>query len=525
MPPLPSFYFTLFKKFQVVNHVPAGSAHGSGSPSGGYDLKNPAATFGSSNRGALLGASTTPSDSPLWAVLNAKAMGLASVVVGGTTWPAMPVFATPAWNDFQLSAPAPKLVQTFADWITAGKINDIPNGVLATRPPTLTTGLDAGVELFVCSMPGDDGIRPGAVPANYWATSLIFLVDPATGNIATPTELAGSSEYFLTAAIGNRGNAPAGQYISGGIVSEAAGWVMVWNSGMSPAVQLPSLSNLDVNSTNGVYNIYFLRAGNYDVVGFRLNVQTVFDGLVAAITASGMDLGGLTPAQWVHAQGAHLCAKVLVRKAGESWPALGDTPITNRRLAQKNLAPFAVDVAVVDPNPNIIWKNFVVGDVIQRIAGKGFDDRMGVHTLTIEGKLVDGFTRLLLAIPERSFKRWFNEDRLRGLKLLNEKEAKAARPPFPECVVLAFPADARSFEVPPLGEEFLALSIGAEYNPKRLKPGRLGDLTVVQKTAAPRVDPQKGRFTLEQVTVGGFTVRFEAYDSRELLNPKWRFKE
>jgi len=44
---------------------------------------------------------------------------------------------------------------------------------------------------------------------------------------------------------------------------------------MSPGVQLPALSNLDVNSNNGVYGVYFLRAGEYDVVGFRLAVQTV----------------------------------------------------------------------------------------------------------------------------------------------------------------------------------------------------------------------------------------------------------
>jgi hypothetical protein len=71
--PNPSYYFTLFKKFQVINHVPEATFHGSASPPGGFDLRNPNAAFGSSpNKGPFLGATTNPADSPLWAVLNAK---------------------------------------------------------------------------------------------------------------------------------------------------------------------------------------------------------------------------------------------------------------------------------------------------------------------------------------------------------------------------------------------------------------------------------------------------------------------
>lgn len=354
--PNPSYYFTLFKKFQVINNVPTGTSHGSMTPTGGFDLKNPNSVFGNSNRGPLLGATTNPADSPLWALLNAKATGASSVTVGGINWPAMPVRSPPAWNDFQVSAPAPKLVEVFGNWITAGKVNDVPNGVIGTMPPPISGGLDPGVALFVCSVAGDNGIRPGTVPPDFWNSSLIFLVDPANGNTVTPSELSAYSEYYLTAVIGNRGNTDGGRYLSSpGVKIEAAGWVMVWNTGMSPAVQLPALSNLDVNSTNVIYEVYFLKSRQYEVVGFRLNVQTVFDGLVKAIGESGIDLGGLTPEQWVHAQGAHLCAKVLVRREDESWPSLGDTPFTNRRLAQKNLAPFAIDLAVVDPDPHIIW--------------------------------------------------------------------------------------------------------------------------------------------------------------------------
>src|SRR5437660_767198 len=152
--PNPSYYFTLFKKFQVLDHVPSKTVHGSAVPTGGFDLKNPNVVFGNSNRGALLGATTTPADSPLWAILNSRSLGnpaFTPVNVGGVAWPTMPPGTPSSWTDFQINAPAPKLVQVFADWIAAGKTNDVPNGVLATIPPTITSGLNAGVSLFACS--------------------------------------------------------------------------------------------------------------------------------------------------------------------------------------------------------------------------------------------------------------------------------------------------------------------------------------------------------------------------------------
>jgi len=517
MPANPSYYFTLFKKFQVLNHVASNSVHGSANPTAGFDLRNAAAAFGNSNRGALLGASANPADSPLWAILNAKATGGAPPVIGGTQWPIMPLGTPVSWTDFQVNAPAPKLVQVFADWIQAGKVNDVPNGVLGTMPPPIAGALDPGVVLFACSMPGDDGVRPGNVPPDYWATSLIFLVDPATGNSVFPGQLSAASDYYLAAVIGNRGNAHGGRYMSPAAVGlEAAGWVMVWNAGTSPSVQLPALSNLDVNSTNGVYGVYFLRSGRYDVVGFRLNVQTVFDGLVAAVAASGMDLGGLTAAEWVHAEGAHLCAKVLVRTENESWPALGDTPLTNRRLAQKNLAPFAADVSVVAPDPNIIWKNFVMGDVIQFLRhASRFDDRLGMHRLTIRAELPEGADQLFLAIPKRTFGRWFRKNSFKGFKAVNVQAIKGVKPPFPEHVVLAVPPKEAAFEIPALGEEFLAMSLGVGYSPRRVKPGPLGRITVTQETQAPKIDRRKRRYDAELVTVGGFTLLLEAVDSRQ----------
>ena len=339
-----SYYFTLFKKFQVINHVPEGTAHGAGL--GGFNLNDPNSVFGNSNIGALLGATTNPADSPLWAILNSRAAGngaFTPVTVGGNNWPTMP--ADPlnqAWMDLQVN-PSPKLVDTFASWISTGKVNDIPADIIATKPAPIGATDPGLISPFVCSMPGDRGIRPDGVPPNYWATSLIFLVDPNTGATVTPATLTGGSEYYLAAVIGNRGAQNSGIYNNPSATGiEATGVVMVWNTMDSPGVQLPALSNMDVSDKNGTYPQYFLNGGQYDVVGFRLNVQTVFDGIVAALTDAvnnGLNLGGMTPEQWVKTQPAHLCAKVGVRLQGGAFPNVSDQPTANARIAKRTWLP------------------------------------------------------------------------------------------------------------------------------------------------------------------------------------------
>ncbi|MCI0413345.1 hypothetical protein L0222_11170 [bacterium] len=525
----PSFYFTLFKKFQVLNHVPSGTVHAAAAPSGGFGLNDPGAAnsvFGQSNRGSLLGASTTPADSPLWAVLNSRAAGnagFAPVNVGGVNWPTMPPGTPLAWQEFQINAPAPKLVDAFASWITAGKIRDIPNGVIASMPADFA-GPDAGVVLFVCSMPGDQGVRPG-VPSNYWATSLIFLVDPATGNTVNPPTLNAGSEYYVAAIIGNRGNTNAGRFINHPPALQAAASVMVWNTLVSPGVQLPSLSNLDLNDTNGIYEQYFLRSGRYDVVGFRMNVQTTFNGIVAALNdavSNGLNLGGLTPEQWVHGQSAHLCVKVVVREQGTSFPNFGDTPDQDRRLAQKNLAPFEINLTSTDPTPNIIWKNFIVGQpLFFRLPDAGR------NTLILETKLQREAFQLYFAIPKENFERFFRkgESKLKGFKqvpytqLAEGKLGERARPFPEEAVILQSNKGENGLEIPPLDDgQFLAMSLGIEYNAKKLKPGPIGEITVVHKTLIPKLVPGTRCFEIEQMVAGGFTFIVTATDHR--LGPK-----
>lgn len=501
----PSYYFTLYQKFQILGHVPYGTYHGGGA--GGFFLANPEAPFGSSKHGTLLDLSNIPDKSPLWAILNSRAMGnpgFASVKLGGILWPTMPDgegSEPPAWADFQVNAPAPGLVQVFADWIIAGKVKDIPYNVIAQMPPPIKR-LTSDIGLFVCSTTGDDGFS--AVPANFWATSLIFLVDPSNGSIVDPGQLHSTDEYYLTAIIGNRSKKPYGQYAdeSGKRVQSQA-WVMAWNSGMGPAFQLPALSNLDIQSTQGNYETYHLKAGSYDVIGFRLNVQTVFDGLVKAIKESDVDLGGLTAEQWVHAKDAHLCAKVMVRREGQFWPSLVDTPFTNRRIAQRNLAPFNIDLSVKDPDPNIYWKNFMIGDTH---ALSGFDDRLGIHTLKLQSRLSRQAFRIYLAMPQSAFTHLKKRNAIRGFEFISDWPEGHPRP-FPDAIILRYQGGGNQLIIPPIGERsYLAMSLGIEYQANQLQPGYLGEVSILQETTVPEFDPMSNHYEIVQSETGGFTI-------------------
>src|SRR5260370_27986148 len=147
MPGQPSYYFTLFKKFQILNHVPAQSpaSHGdAGNPAGGFNLNDPNAPFvGSFSGTPITVGDNNKTHSPLWAILNAHANGTAGfqpvTIVGGaqngTIWPAMPPGSPPAWQEFQQNAPV-KLVDVFGNWIQANGAGDVPNAVISPMPPS-----------------------------------------------------------------------------------------------------------------------------------------------------------------------------------------------------------------------------------------------------------------------------------------------------------------------------------------------------------------------------------------------------
>ncbi len=531
MPGLPSFYFTLFKKLQVVDHAQDGTFHGAAGGGGtGFDLTDPNAPLGvfSATPGVLAPGDTTPADSPLWAVLNSKVTGVpvnitAGPRAGSGPWPTMPLGTPVAWTDFQLNAPSPKLVDVLGTWISSGQINDVPNTAIGTKPPAPIAGpLDPGVSLFVCSVPGDTGVRPGAVPSNFWATSLIFLVDQNTGGTIFPSTLTAGSEYNLVAVIGNRGNTDGGNYLTTpGPGIETSGIVMVWNTVDSPGVELPSLSNLDVTAKNPIYEQYFLKSGQYDVVGFRLNVQTVYDGIIAAVNqaVSGgtLNLGGLTADEWVHAQPAHLCAKVVIRQHGGAFPNFGDTPINNKALAQKNLAPFDINVQDDHLVPNINWKNFIVGQpFFLKLPGAG------ANRLSIETQLPRDAFQFYVGITQDAYDRFFRDDRkggaIKGFKRLSQEELCESKlgdraKPFPHAVVLRWENQANAIELPAFAEKlYLGMSLGIEYNVKKIKPGNIGEINFVHHCLIPRFVPGTKCFEIEDTVAGGFTILVRAND-------------
>ncbi|MFP3556905.1 hypothetical protein SB861_40260 [Paraburkholderia sp. SIMBA_049] len=430
----------------------------------------------------------------------------------------MPPGTPPAWANFQVN-PLVKLVDVFGNWITDGQVNDIPNDVIGTVPPSPIAGpLDPGVSLFVCSMPNDVGIRPDAVPPNYWATSLISLVDPNTGHTVFPQTLTAGSEYYLVGVIGNRGGTDTGNYINPPGV-ETSGIVMVWNTVDSPGVELPSLSNLDVNDTNPIFEQYFLKSASYDIVGFRLNVQTVFDGIIAALNqavAGGLNLGGLTPAQWVHAQPAHLCAKVVIRQQGGAFPNSNDSPITNAHVAQKNLAPFDINIQEVSPNPNIVWKNFIPGQpFFIRLPGAGRNQ------LIMEvPKLPEDAFNFYIGIPTETFHRIFrgHGGGIKGFKVVPQEDLcrsnlGARAKPFPDAVVLQYHGKDNALEFPALLEkQYFGMSLGIEYDVTKIKPGTLGEINLVHRADVPKLTPGTRCFEIEDTIVGGFTILLRAYD-------------
>ena len=532
----PSFYFNLFKKFQVLNHVASQSQHGAippNPPAGGFNLADPNAVngvFGSSDSGNPLTAGDfTPANNPLWAILNARAGGTAAhtliTILGGTQagsqWPVMPPgpINSGAFGEFQTNATV-KLVDVFKTWITNGQVRDIPNNVIASRPPSpIAAPLDAGKALFVCSMPGDTGVRPG-VPPDFWATSLIFLVDPATGNTVNPPTLTAAADYYLVAVIGNRGNTAAGRYLNQTPAVEVSASVMVWNTFLSPGVQLPALSNLDINATNGLYEQYFLRSGEYDIAGFGLNVQTVFNGIIAAINASGVtqaDLGGLTPEAWVLDQPAHLCAKVVIRgeTIGQPFPSFGtDTPDTNRRIAQKNLAPFELTITTTSPNPTIIWKNFIVGQPLFF----RFPQKERKNRLVLRHRLPAEATEVFVAVPPQTFEEFIRKSgRLKGFEVLPEAKlpnvGRYRGKPFPEAVILQHTGKEAAIQLTELEEnQYLGMAVGIKYDMKKLKHGPLGDLQVVHHSVVPVLKPDTLCFDLVDKVVGGFTLQVRAVD-------------
>src|SRR5262249_17637140 len=120
------------------------------------------------------------------------------------------------WLEFNNGSPPP-LFTAFGQWIGSGKPDDSPqNGPLLpptglNNPPPAFPTSPRG-PLFLEGVPKDDGrrVRDGRaqgvplahVPANFWATSQIFLYDEF-GQFQDPMTLNPGLEYYVSAVIGN----------------------------------------------------------------------------------------------------------------------------------------------------------------------------------------------------------------------------------------------------------------------------------------------------------------------------------
>ena len=547
----PSFYYSIFKKLQATcgNDLAYGSGHMAADDdaelSGGFSLQDSADQYGlykhlsphatdysadgvtalDPSMQPLNPASNVPMQNPLYVMLKTSltpggAPGSGPyyfVNVNGQNWPVMPPpdlsglpTNHPEWVDFNSGSPT--LIDAFATWITNEKTDDSPVDAPLTKAALAATVLkpfgfpktsDAFPILFVASMPGDDGRRPGDkgvpavlpdhVPAHYWATSQIFLTYPAgvpghaAGTIAHPASLKSGEEYYVAAIIGNAGNVPTGRVVFPGtnkilVKCEA----QAFNSGFGPATPpLPALANLDVQSTSSIYEQYGLGKERYDVIGFRFNVDAVAAGLTKALSDAGTDLGGLSANEWLNE--GHPCVKVLIT-AGEpqspyapppnALPTFDSNPRAERHAAQRNLAPFFLPTLM--GAKKIGWKNFMVGQI-----------GSGANGLALQHALPSDAFRFYLAIPTKSYERYVTKDGARGFEVVSE----VANKPFPDAVILRQTSAEAVLRVSEHARErFLGMSLGIECDPARLGGRRLSDVSMVQATHDGTI---AGGFTLQ----------------------------
>jgi hypothetical protein len=537
-----SFYFAIFRKFQAIcGGVQQGHVNPDSAPwdqlYGGFSLQStqdPQGIFGqlgpqashypplSSGLRPLNPASIVPADNPLWVMLNTslEPSPPTSVLVNGQTWPVMP---PPPENEFASwlawNAAPTRLIDAFGTWIGNGKVDDAPSDApisyaalaqanLAHWPQTVQ---DPSPILFVASMPGDDGRRhgdhstpdpsPSHVPANFWATSQIFLTYPpgvpghAAGTTATPASLKPGEEYWVAAIIGNAGQGYAGDIIQfNNPKCLLLGDAQCFNTFTSPGTPLPSLDNIDPTDPNPVYEEFALPVWRYDVVGFRFNVDTVFTQLKAALAQlPPAMLGGALPADWLKA--GHPCVKVRVI-AGELAniylpagsvtampPTLDSQPPVDRHIAQHNLAPFNVAEMGLK---KIMWTNFIVAQ-----AGAGWNE------LTLQQALPADAFRFTFAIPRAAWERWIRPRPskggvVRGLEVVTDAPSK----PFPDAVILrqTGPVLIRIADHGHERERFFGMSLGIEGDPAQLRRARDSTVSVVHAA-------QEGG------VVGGFTLQ------------------
>ena len=531
MPGKTSFYYAIFKKLQATARSLNVHVNADNDPQGnfgGFSLESPgnlhgifhglganASQVGLSAGDKPLSGSTDPMKVPLYRILKAALPPTSnalpsSVNVSGKDWPVMPfplqgsLAGCPFWQEVNASPTNDKLVKAVGDWVTAGTPNDSPAAPFdfasLKQPPVPKFPFKPGNKpgesspiLFVASFPGDDGRRPGdgclpdppAIPAHFWDTSQIAMTNEA--GVVQPDDalLQAGTERYVRAVIGNSGSEGAGRFFSGQPKIQLKAYAQVFNSFTGPEVALPSLGSLDPADPDPVCEQYYLQILQRDVVGFRFNVDAVYAGLKAA-------MAGFTPAQlggtldnWLKV--GHACVQVLVTQGERpnnytpqgAVPTVDSKPTKDRHIAQHNIGQF--DVAVMGAK-KAEWQNFIMAQ-----AGKGTNALALAHGLPPEA------ARLYIAVPTQTFERWIAKGgSYRGFEQVKAPTSK----PFPDAVILhQTSAEARLTVADHAKEPFLALSIGIEGDPAKLKILRPGSGVAVSHAEH------------DGAVVGGFTMR------------------
>ena len=423
-----SFWYAIYKRLWAIGTKGTAHVDIEIASDGNFSLVStsaPNGIFGTNDYGAPLAAGDfTAAHNPLFVILNASlnnppASNMVPVPPSNAMWPVMPwppMGPYPLWTGWNPPLPAVRLIDRLQHWIeTDKKLDDTPKGTyldfsfVGAAPPAFPLKPKETAEiLFVPSYPLDNGVRPGSLPANYWVTSLIFVTDTAGKDQGLPV-FAATQEYYIAAVVANSGNGFAGGIFN----STAPAMTVVCNAHVfstfeSPAVPLPSLSNLDPADINPTYEQYFLPKTSRDVVGFRFNVDKVYAGLLNVMAGFTLpQLGGLSADAWL--KKGHACVKVLIMSGelpgpynnnGMAPPPTDKTttnnvesvPNVDRHIGQRNLAAFDSSVKAMK---KLQWQDFMMSQ-----AGKG------ANALAVATVLPAGAIRTLVAVPTAMYERY-----------------------------------------------------------------------------------------------------------------------
>jgi len=515
-----SFWYAIYKRMWAFAMPDDAHTDSTVAGDGNFSLEYsgpPNGIFGTTTYGKPIASGNyVAANNPLWAVLNAyyaspppAAPGYLVNVPGSGQWPAMPWLAYapyPVWDKFNDPSNPPRVIDALQHWIEVDhQIDDTPKGTYLDYFGFLKAGSpafplqakpnDQAQILFVPSFPQDNGVRPGNVPATFWDTSLIFVTGTNGQDQGLPVFEPGA-EHYIAAVIGNSGNLLSGNLWSQGAPQMTVSCsAYVFSTFLSPGVALPSLHNLLTTDPNTSYEQWYMRALSRDVAGFRFTVDTVYAALKTAMGAfTPAQLGGATPDAWLKA--GHCCVKVWITSGeypsiynnqGTDYPNGTQSPLANRKIAQRNLAAFDASVmALKVPH----WQLFIMSQ-----AGRGANG-LAIHTA-----LPASAASFVFAVPTEMYERYIapgvsKAGGLRGFEPV--RDVPAASKPFPDAVLLRQTVPGAVLPIGDHGAEhgadrMFGMALGVEL----LEEGRAADIAVVHTGA-------------DGKTVGGFTLRPQA---------------